>query len=702
MSSPVTYREAGRIAIITADNPPVNALGHAVRQGLVDGLRQAEESANVAAAIIICAGRTFFAGADIREFGKPPVSPVLREVHEAMTRFPKLLVAAIHGTALGGGFETALACHYRIAVESAQVGLPEVNLGILPGAGGTQRLPRLIGVEKALDMIVSGKPIGAKEAHRLGAIDEIAAGDLEQAAIAYAERLLDEGAPLRRVSELSIDAAAVPAGFFDAARSRLAKERRGFLAPQKCVDAVEAAVTLPFAEGMVRERALFDELVGSTQARAQRYAFFAEREVAQVPGIDKSVKARDIVKVGVIGAGTMGGGIAMNFLNAGIPVHLVEVKQDALDRGIDTIRRNYEASAAKGRMSEQAVEQRMGLLTGGLEIADLRDADLVIEAVFEKMDLKREVFAKLDAVAKPGAILATNTSTLDVDEIARATSRPEDVIGLHFFSPANVMRLLEIVRGAATAPEVLATALQLARKIRKVGVVSGVCFGFIGNRMLDAYGREAELMLLEGATPAEVDKALYDFGMAMGPFAMYDLAGVDVAYLVRESHRDKLPRNPGYYAVGDRLARMGRFGQKTGAGFYRYEAGSRTPIEDPAVLDIIREEAARAGIAPRELDADEIVSRCILALVNEGARILEEGIALRPGDIDQVWIHGYGFPVYRGGPMFHADVLGLGEVAATIAGYRSRYGAEYWPEAPLLERLAAAGKGFAQWKDVAP
>lgn len=700
MSSPVNYREQGAVAIITADNPPVNALGHAVRQGLVDGLARAAESAAVEAAIIICAGRTFFAGADIREFGKPPVSPVLREVHEAMTRFPKLLVAAIHGTALGGGFETALACHYRIALDSAKVGLPEVNLGILPGAGGTQRLPRLIGVERALDMIVSGRPIGAREALGLGAVDELAAADLEKAAVDYAEKLLAENAPLRRVSALKIDAAALPANFFAEARARIAREKRGFLAPQKCVDAVEAAVTLPFEDGMVRERALFDELVGTTQAKAQRYAFFAEREVAQVPGIDKSVKPRSLRSVGVIGAGTMGGGIAMNFLNAGIPVTITDVSQEALDRGLATIRRNYEASAAKGRIAPQAVEERMGLLTGSLDLTDLAAADLVIEAVFEKIDLKKDVFARLDALAKPGAILATNTSTLDVDEIARATRRPQDVIGLHFFSPANVMRLLEIVRGQVTAPDVLATALSLARKIGKVGVVSGVCFGFIGNRMLEAYGREAELMLLEGATPAEVDRALYAFGMAMGPFAMYDMAGVDVSYLVRLSHRDQLPRNPSYYAVGDRLARMGRHGQKTGAGFYRYAAGSRTPIEDPEVVEIIREEAARAGVAPRELAPDEIVARCIYAMVNEGARILEEGIALRPGDIDQVWIHGYGFPVYRGGPMFHADVVGLAEVAAKIAEYRARYGAEYWPHAPLLERLAAAGKGFAQWKDM--
>lgn len=700
MSSPVNYREQGAVAIITADNPPVNALGHAVRQGLVEGLARAAESAAVEAAIIICAGRTFFAGADIREFGKPPVSPVLREVHEAMTRFPKLLVAAIHGTALGGGFETALACHYRIALESAKVGLPEVNLGILPGAGGTQRLPRLIGVERALNMIVSGRPIGAREALGLGAVDELAAQDLEEAAVNYAEKLLADNAPLRRVSELRIDAAALPANFFAEARARMAREKRGFLAPQKCVDAVEAAVTLSFEDGMTRERALFDELVGTTQAKAQRYAFFAEREVAQVPGIDKSVKPRSLASVGVAGAGTMGGGIAMNFLNAGIPVTITDVSQDALDRGLATIRRNYEASAAKGRIAPQAVEERMGLLRGSLDLADLAAADLVIEAVFEKMDLKKELFARLDALAKPGAILATNTSTLDVDEIARATSRPQDVIGLHFFSPANVMRLLEIVRGRATAPDVLATALSLARKIGKVGVVSGVCFGFIGNRMLDAYGREAELMLLEGATPAEIDRALYDFGMAMGPFAMYDMAGIDVAHLVRLSHRDQLPRNPSYYAVGDRLARMGRHGQKTGAGFYRYEAGSRTPIEDPEVVEIIREEAARAGVAPRELAPDEIVARCIYAMVNEGARILAEGIALRPGDMDQVWIHGYGFPVYRGGPMFHADTVGLAEVAGKIAEYRARYGAEYWPHAPLLERLAAAGKGFAQWKDM--
>ncbi|MDA5193438.1 3-hydroxyacyl-CoA dehydrogenase NAD-binding domain-containing protein [Govanella unica] len=700
MTSAVSYRKEGAIAILTADNPPVNALGHAVRDGLVTGIAQANEDPEVRAILIICAGRTFFAGADIREFGKPQVAPSLRDVHEAMTASGKLIVSAIHGTALGGGFETALASHYRCALPSAKVGLPEVNLGILPGAGGTQRLPRIAGVEKALEMITSGRPIGAAQAKAMGAIDVIVDGELLPAALDYVNRLVAEGAPLRRVSDLQIDAASLPDGFFDAARARLAKEKRGFLAPQKCVDAVEAAVTLPFAQGLLRERELFEDCMASTQSRAQRYAFFAEREAAQIPGLGKEVKARPVASVGVLGAGTMGGGIAMNFLNAGIPVTLVEVKAEALDRGIATIRKNYEATAAKGRIKPEDVAKRMALLTGALEKSALKDADLIIEAVFENMELKKSIFAELDAIAKPGAVLASNTSTLDVDEIAAATSRPGDVIGLHFFSPANVMRLLEIVRGANTKDDALVTALQVAKTIGKVGVVSGVCYGFIGNRMLEPYGREAELVALEGATPSQVDKALYDFGFAMGPFAMYDLAGLDVNHLVRESHRDKLPTNPNYYAIGDAVYKLGRYGQKTQAGIYTYTPGSRTPHPDPVIETLVQSEAARLGIAQRSFTDAEIVERCVYALINEGARLLAEGIAYRPGDIDQVWLNGYGFPVYRGGPMIYADIVGLDKVAAKIAEFRAQYGEEYWPHAPLLEKLAAAGKSFADWREV--
>ncbi|RIK92268.1 MAG: 3-hydroxyacyl-CoA dehydrogenase [Proteobacteria bacterium] len=700
MSESVNYKKQGQVAVLTADNPPVNALGQAVRAGLVEGVARAGADPDVKAIVILCAGRTFFAGADIREFGKPPLPPSLREVHEAMEASPKVIVSAIHGTALGGGCETALASHYRVAAPSAKIGVPEVNLGILPGAGGTQRLPRLIGVERALEMVVFGQPVAAKKAKEWGLIDEIVEGDLETAAVTYAERLISQGAPLRKISDIAINPASVSAEVFSAMRARIAKERRGYFAPERCIQAVEAAVSLPFAEGMKKERALFEECMATTHSKAQRYAFFAEREVGVIPGLGKEVKARPVAKVGVIGAGTMGGGIAMCFANAGIPVTVVEMKADALERGLGVIRKNYEATAARGRLSAPDMERRLGLITGSLDYGDLKDADLLIEAVFEDMGVKKKVFAELDRVAKAGAVLASNTSTLNLDEIARATSRPQDVIGLHFFSPANVMRLLEIVRGAATAPDTLATALHVSKTIGKVGVVSGVCFGFIGNRMLFEYGREAELLLLEGASPAQLDKALYDFGMAMGPCAMNDLAGVDVGALVRKAHRAELPNEPTYYPIADKLYALGRYGQKTGAGYYAYPNGSRTPQPDPEADAVIVEEAKRLGIARRPVSDQEIVERCIFAAANEGARILEEGIALRPGDIDTVWLTGYGFPVYRGGPMFYADTVGLAHVVKAIDGYRGRYGAVYWPHARLLEKLAAAGKTFANWREV--
>lgn len=698
METPVAYAKHGQIAVLIADNPPVNALGHAVRSGIAAGIRQAEADPEVKAIVLMCAGRTFFAGADIREFGKPQQSPSLREVHEIMTACPKIIVSAIHGTALGGGFETALASHYRVAVPQAQMGTPEVNLGLLPGAGGTQRLPRLVGVEAALDLVVSGRPISAKKAHALGAVDELIEGDLKEGAIAFAERLVAEGAPLRKVSDMAVGP--YPADVFDKMRARMAKEKRGFFAPQRCIDAVEVAVTTPFAEGMKRERELFDQCMANPQSGAQRYAFFAEREVANVPGITKDIKARPVTKVGVIGAGTMGGGIAMCFANAGIPVTVVDAKQEALNRGLGVVRKNYEISASRGRMTMADVDARMGLITGSLDYGALHDADMIIEAVFEDMALKKKIFAELDRVAKAGAVLATNTSTLDVNEIAAATKRPGDVVGTHFFSPANVMRLLEIVRGKDTSLEVLATTLKVAKTIGKVGVVSGVCFGFIANRMLFQYGREAEVLILEGATPAAVDKALYDFGMAMGPFAMNDMAGVDVGALVRREHRAHLPDNPTYCVISDKLAAMGRLGQKTGRGYYRYAEGSRTPEPDPEVLTIIEEEAARLGIKRRTVTAEEIIARCMYATINEGALILEEGIALRPADIDIAWLYGYGFPAYRGGPMYYADQVGLANIVKAIDGYRAQYGEEYWPRASLLEKLATAGKGFAQWKDV--
>lgn len=700
MTTSVHYEKHGQVAVLIADNPPVNALGQAVRAGIVAGIERAVADVDVKAIVLMCAGRTFFAGADIREFGKPQQTPSLRDMHEVMTRCKKLIVSAIHGTALGGGFETALASHYRAAAPQAKLGTPEVNLGILPGAGGTQRLPRLVGVAAALDLVVTGRPIAAKKALQLGAVDELIEGDLKTGAIAYAQRLIDQGAPLRVIGDMAVAAGSYPADIFDQMRARMAKEKRGYFAPQRCIDAVEAAVMLPFTEGMQRERELFDQCMANPQSGAQRHAFFAEREVANVPGLGKDIKPRPVAKVGIIGAGTMGGGIAMCFANVGVPVTVVEAKPEALERGLGQVRKNYEISVERGRMTQADLDSRMALFSGALDYAALADADLIIEAVFEDMALKKKIFATLDQVAKSGAVLASNTSTLDLDEIAAVTQRPGDVIGLHFFSPANVMRLLEIVRGKATAPDVLATALNVSKQIGKVGVVSGVCFGFIGNRMLFEYGREAELLLLEGASPSEVDAALYNFGMAMGPCAMNDMAGIDVGALVRREHRAHLPADPTYCAIADKLAAMGRLGQKTGRGYYLYPDGGRTPQPDPEVTKLIEAEAARLGVARRPVTAEEIVARCMFAMINEGARILAEGIALRPGDIDTVWLNGYGFPAHRGGPMYYADSVGLAHVVKAIDGYRARYGEVYWPHAPLLEKLAAAGKTFAQWKDV--
>jgi len=688
MSDVVRYETDGEIAVITVNSPPVNALSHAVRSGIADGVQKAAADDAVEGIALVCDGRTFIAGADITEFGKPPKEPQLRAVHEIMEDCPKPLVAGIHGTALGGGLETALACHYRVAVPSAKVGLPEVKLGILPGAGGTQRLPRLVGVEKAIEMICGGDPIEAGEARTLGVVDKVVEGDLRAATIAHAREVLAAGKPLVKVRDRDDLVTGVAADVFDAARAAWAKKKRGFEAPQACIDAIEAACTLPFDDGMARERELITALMASTQSLAQRHFFFAERAANKIPDVPRDTPVRKIKTAAILGAGTMGGGIAMNFANAGIPVTIVEQSQEALDRGLATIGRNYEGSAKRGRITADDVETRMGLIAGTLDFeAGVGAADIVIEAVFENMDLKKEIFAKLDAACKPGAILATNTSTLDVDAIAAATKRPEDVIGLHFFSPANVMRLLEEVRGEKTAKDVIATCMKLAKTIGKVPVLVGVCHGFVGNRMLHAYFDQAFALLYEGALPEQVDKALYDFGMAMGPFAMSDLAGLDVSWRIRQ---EKGQVNP----IADRLCEMGRFGQKTGAGYYRYEQGSRTPIPDEITRQIVEEEGLRRHNQRRDISAEEIVHRCMLALVNEGAKILEEGIALRASDIDVVYVYGYGFPVYRGGPMFWADTLGLAAVLEKIKGFHAAGHGDVWRPAPLIERLVADGRDF--------
>jgi 3-hydroxyacyl-CoA dehydrogenase len=689
------FEKRGAVGIIWIDNPPVNAISVGVRVAIIDGVAKLAQDPEIKVGVLACAGRTFMAGADITEFGKPPRSPGLHAAIDEIENCGKPIVAAIHGTAFGGGLEVALACHYRVAIASAKIGLPEVKLGILPGAGGTQRLPRLIGVAAALDIIVSGDPVPAPKAAEAGVIDKIIEGDLLEGAVAFARQLSAEKAALRKVRDLLVDTAKLPPGFFDAARARVAKEKKNLFAPQRIIDALQAAATLPFEQGMTRERELFQQCLSNSQAKALQHVFFAERKAGNVPNLDKAVARRDIKSVAVIGAGTMGGGIAMNFLNAGIPVLLLEMTREALDRGVGVIRKNYEATASKGKLTTQQVEQRMGLLQPTLSYDDFKDADMIIEAVFETMAVKKEVFGRLDKVARRGAILASNTSYLSIDEIAAATTRPADVLGTHFFSPANVMRLLEIVRGEKTSPEVLATVVDLAKRINKVGVVCGNKDGFIGNRMLGGYSYQALLMVLEGAMPEQVDAALRNFGMPMGALQMSDLAGLDVGY---KSRKD---RDPGSFdrrvaRSADLLVEMGRLGQKTQAGYYDYAPGDRTPRPSPLVASIIEKVSQEYGIKRRTFTDEEIVERCFLALVNVGCEVLREGVAYRSSDIDVVYLYGYGFPAYRGGPMFWAEnTVGLETALAKLKKYSAATGNTWLKVSPLLEQLVAEGKGFA-------
>ena len=692
MSDVVSYRLEGDIGVISVNYPPVNALGQGVREGLVECLRQGLKDDQAKALVVIGEGRTFPAGADIREFGKPPQGPALPDVVAEYESSDKLVVAAIHGTALGGGLEVALGCDYRVAVGSAKVGLPEVKLGILPGAGGTQRLPRLIGAQKALEVIVSGNPVKAKDALALGIVDEIVDGDLLEGALAYARKLAADNAPLRRIRDLQ--AQKEDADLFSNFEKSIARKQRGFKAPFHCIKAVQAAVELPFDEGMKRERELFAELLVSPESRAQRHVFFAEREVAKVPGLAKDTPKREINQVAVIGAGTMGGGIAMNFANAGIPVKILEVKEEALEKGIAVIRKNYENTAKKGRITAQQVEDRMALIQPTLSYDDLSDVDLVIEAVFENMDVKKAVFSELDRVCKKGAILATNTSTLDVNRIAAFTQRPEDVMGMHFFSPANVMKLLENVRGEKTSDDVIATVMDLSRRIGKVGVLVGVCHGFVGNRMLHKRQAEAVQLVNEGASPAQVDKVLFDLGFPMGPFAMSDLAGMDVGYRIREELRKEDPDNAPPRNWTDELVEQGRLGQKTQAGVFDYKEGDRTPVPSSEVDALIAKFREEQGIQSREVSDQEILERCMYVMVNEGAKILEEGIAARPLDVDVIWIYGYGFPVYRGGVLFWADSVGLKTIYDKVSQFHKETGDDVWKPAALLEKLANEGKGF--------
>jgi len=685
------FSKDGEIGIITLNSPPVNALSANVRNGLFEGFKAALADNDVKAIVLICEGRTFIAGADISEFGGAMGGASLFDVQNMMEGSSKPVIAAIHGTALGGGLEVALCAHYRVAVPSARCGLPEVNLGLLPGAGGTQRLPRITGVEKALEMMTSGSHVPAKECLAMGLIDEIVPeGQLKAGAIAFAKKVVAEKRPLVKVRDNNTKLAAAKGHpeIFANFRKANARKFRGFKAPEANIKCIEAAVNLPFEDGLKVERQLFGEVMMSPESAAQRYYFFAERLANKIPDVPDDTATIPVKKVGIIGAGTMGGGIAMNFANAGIPVTIVEVKQEALDRGLKVVRGNYERSVKSGRFTMDEVDKRMALIKGSLDMNELKDVDLVIEAVFERMDVKKDIFRKLDAICKPGAILATNTSGLNIDEIASVTKRPEAVIGLHFFSPANVMKLLEIVRADHTSKEVINTSMKLARTIGKIAVLVGVCPGFVGNRMLGQRGREAQKMVLEGAMPWDVDRVLYDFGFPMGPFAMSDLAGLDIGWVKEKSKGE---------TIRDVLCEADRRGQKTGAGYYDYDSETRAAKPSPVTEKIIKDFVTKSGKNPRTIGDDEILERCIYPMINEGAKILEEKKAIRPSDIDVVWVNGYGWPVYRGGPMHYADQVGLDKVLAKMKEFQATMGDAFKP-APLLEKLVAEKKKFADMR----
>ena len=688
MTETVDYALEKDVAVLTVNNPPVNALGYHVRDGLAQGVKKAAADSGAKAVVIYCEGRTFIAGADISEFGKARRGTPLLEVLEIIESSSKPVIAAIHGTALGGGLETALACHYRVAVPSAQLGLPEIKLGILPGASGTQRLPRVVGPEKALDMILTGNPIAAKEALTSGLVDELTGEtSLKADAIAFARKVIAENRPLKKISEQDdklLSARGKPE-IFEKARKEMARKSRNMIAPERCIQAVEVAVNRPFAEGMKLEGQFIQELVASDQSKAQRYYFFAEREAAKIPDVPKDTPQYDIKTVGIIGGGTMGGGISMAFANAGYDVTMIETTQDFLDKGLGRIKENYDISAKGGRFTQAQVDERQGRIKGSLKMEDLADKDLVIEAVYENMDLKKQIFGKLDKICKRDAVIATNTSALDVNVIAESTSRPESVIGLHFFSPANIMKLLEVVRGAKTSKPIIATSMSLAKKIGKIPVLVGVCPGFVGNRILYARSGQSAQLLLEGATPWQIDKVLYDFGMPMGPFAMSDMAGLDIGW-----NKDTTSSS----TVREILCEKGRWGQKTGKGYYKYEG--RNAVPDPEVEEIIRDFAEKHQIRKRDVSDQEIFERCTYSMINEGCKILEEGIAIRPSDIDVVWVNGYGWPIYRGGPMFYGEnSVGLPKLLETLKKYYAPSSMPQLKPSALLEKLVAEGKGFS-------
>ena len=691
MSDAAQYAVRDGIAVITLNNPPVNGLGNALRAGIMDCLNKADADGAVKAVVLIGSAKAFSGGADIREFGKPRTPPDLFEVNDRQDAMKKPLIAAIGGFALGGGLELALGCHYRVALPKSQLGLPEVKLGILPGSGGTQRLPRMVPMAEAVKMMTTGNPITAEKAKEYGLVDAIVQGDLLEEALKFSKTVI--GKPLQRVRDRKPRIEGDVKAFFAQAREMVAKESKGYPAPLKIVECAEAAATRPFEEGRKVERDNFAYLVATTESAALRHMFFSERQTSKIPDVPEDTPTREVKKAAVIGAGTMGGGIAMSLVNAGIPVTLVDMTDEAVSKGLKKIKDNYAATVSKGRLKQEDMDKRMSLIKTSTRVEEAKDADIIIEAVFERMDVKQDMFKKLDAIAKPGAILASNTSTLDVDQIAAVTKRPQDVIGTHFFSPANVMRLLEVVRGKKTAKDVLATTMKLGKSMKKVPVVSGVCDGFIGNRMIEKYGQQSLFLLDEGCTPQQVDAAANKWGLAMGPFQMGDMAGLDIGWEIRKRRYQERPDFV-YSKVGDRIAELGRFGQKTGKGWYLYEAGSRKPIPDPEVEKLISQYRSEQGIKTRAISDEEIVERLIYALVNEGAKILEEGIALRASDIDMVYLTGYGFPPYRGGPMFYADTAGLPKVLASIENFGKGYMGAVWKPAPLLVKLAKEGRKF--------
>jgi 3-hydroxyacyl-CoA dehydrogenase len=699
MPDAVTVSHRDDVAVVTLHNPPVNGLGFAVRNELHTALATTAQDPAVAAVVLTGNGKMFSGGADIREFNLTPPSgtPPLPTLIDAIETSEKPVVAAIHGVALGGGLELTLGCHARLAAPGTRLGLPEVTLGFVPGAGGTQRLPRLIGVPDALDLIVNGLRVTAERALTLGLIDDIVDGDLLSAAIHYARRCADGTQPLRRTSALNERLAAAQAtpSLFDDFRKKMARMARGYDAPYACVDCIEASITQPFPEGLANERATFLRLVSSDQSKALRHAFFAERQVTKIPDVPKHTPTQSIEQSAVVGCGTMGRGIAMAFANAGIPVTVFDMSEEALDKGLQTIRQQYAATVTKGRLSSAEMDARLARISTTRDYAGLADSDIVIEAVFEDMLLKKEVFKTLDTMCQPKTILATNTSTLDVDDIAAATNRPQQVIGTHFFSPAHIMKLMENVRGAHTSPETIASVMALAKRLGKIGVLVGICDGFVGNRMLYAYRRQADFLLEEGALPQQIDKILYDFGMPMGPYAMGDLAGLDVGWRIRQAQAATRPTHLRYSTIADRVCELGRFGQKTNAGWYRYTEGSRTPIPDPEIEQLIRSISTEQGITRRNITNQNILERCLYPLINEGAKILEEGLAQRTSDIDIVWMYGYGFPRYRGGPMFWANLVGVKTVYDTMSRLYDEHG-DWLEPAPLLRRLAEAGQSFGQ------